>query len=81
MAQNFKPTKFARKLDNNQVSRMGGFHFKNEKLQFFAVFQKLQPHCGAGYRCPIKMKLCQSHTLANRQLLWDQQQNSKSGFL
>ena len=23
---------------------MSGFHFMNEKLQFFALFQKLQPH-------------------------------------
>ena len=42
----------------------------NEKLQFFAVFLQLQPHCGMGYRCPIKMKLYQSHFLANWQLLW-----------
>ena len=42
----------------------------SEKLQFFAVFQTLQPHCGMGNRYPIKMKLCQSNFLANRQLLW-----------
>ena len=42
----------------------------NEKVQKIAVFQKFQPHCGTGYRCPIKMKLCQSHFLANWQLLW-----------
>ena len=29
----------------------------NEKVRKIAVFQKLQPHCGTGYRCPIKMKL------------------------
>ena len=49
---------------------MSGIHFMNEKLQFFAVFQKLQPHCATGSRCPIKMKLWQSHFLANWQLLW-----------
>ena len=54
---------------------MSGFHFIKEKLQFYqqiAVFQKRQPHCGASYRYPIKMKFSQSHVLANWQLLWGQ---------
>ena len=54
----------------SKVSRMSGFDFMNEKLQFLAVFQKLQSHCGSGYRCPINMKLCQSHFLDNWELLW-----------
>ena len=58
-----KPIKFPRKSDKNQVFRMSDFHFMNEKLQSYAVFQKLQPHCGTANRCPIKIKLCQSHTV------------------
>ena len=48
----FKSTKFPRESEMNQISRMSGFHFMNEKLRFFAKkcgFSKLQPHCGTGY--------------------------------
>ena len=47
-------------MRKDQVSRMIRFNFMNEKLQFFAVFQKLQLRCDTGYRFPIEMKLCQS---------------------
>ena len=48
-----------------------------KNCNFCATFQKFQSHCGTGYRCPIKMKLWQSHFLANWLLLWGSASTAK----
>ena len=35
LKKNFKPTKFSRKSDKNDVSRMNGLYFLNDKMRFF----------------------------------------------
>ena len=52
-----------------------------EDMQHFPRQDMIRTHCGTGYRCPIKMKLCQSHLLANRQLLWGSAPKSEEWFL